>query len=845
MRKLRFGSFFAGIGGFDLAFERAGMQCVVQVEIDKNCQEVLTERFPNVPKFGDIREVGAHNLPEIDVLCGGFPCFPAGTLVLTRSGYVEIENVMVGDEVYTHNGRWMPVTSTMNRYADKTLTLKGGFHYGLRTTHEHPFYASHGRKRISVPNKERRRGNFNRVVYQSPDWVDASSMKGMYWSSPVFDGNSLPRPIDPILNSAGNVISSVGEVTPSVMWLAGAWLGDGWLRRRNDRGGNLSAVYLCCEKHEVDFVLSRIADCGLSATVDVCETTVKLIISCRAFAEWLFVNFGEHSHGKKIPAWVLECKQEYRQQLLDGYRWTDGCDSRNGWKATTIGKKLALGIASLSHSLGYYCSLYFTARNGKREIMGRLCNESDTYVVESRQQRKQSSSFRIDRHVFSKCRDVSESEGATVYNISVAEDESYVAEGVVVHNCQGLSVAGKRKGLADARSGLFWEMARVIYELRPRIVTFENVPGLLSTCSCAKCGRVCAECGETAGADEDTCLVCGSAKLRGRVLPEHRGADFYAILSAFDRLGFDGSWRILDARYFGVPQRRRRLFGVFVSRDIGDPGGLAGSPSWDELLGLGELYSQLLLECDGLRRDPAPRRGEGKDNRRAATVGAPSGSPEQDGLMAFDGRNLETHDVFPTLQAKSTGGYSLNYTPMVAGAWTANACHTDENSAQSNHLVADTITSNYARNGGRSGGYDSKPARNLVVDRQLAAPLVARQAKGAFTDPVNDNIIAFSSKDYGQDAVDDVSPTLRAQNHDQSHINGGGQVAVATQYGIRRLTPTECARLQGFPDDWNASQSNSVRYRQFGNAVAVPVVEWIGRKIVSVYESGLLSIPQK
>ena len=288
--------------------------------------------------------------------------------------------------------------------------------------------------------------------------------------------------------------------------------------------------------------------------------------------------------------------------------------------------------------------------------------------------------------------------------------------------------------------------------------------------------------------------------------------------------------------------------------------------------------------------------------------------------------------------------------------------NTDENSAVGNHLVADTITSNYARNGGRSGGYDSKPSRNLVIDRQrpiqsdeegnppvvldgrnlgahdisptlqskasgdyslnytpmvldrqLAAPRVARQAKGGFTDPVYDNIvafearyarngrgkpspdvvnalraeaggysgtgdsmplIAFSSKNDGRDASDNVSPTLRAQNHDKSHMNGGGQVALAQRRGgfgwseyrdvvptlqheggshqggtervplvvpmqsndffVRRLTPTECERLQGFPDGWTEGQSDSVRYKQLGNAVAVPVVEWIGKRIAAV-----------
>ena len=71
---LTFGSLFAGIGGFDLGFERAGMQCMWQVEIDPFCQQVLAKHWPNVERFSDVREVGAHNLGAVDVICGGFPC---------------------------------------------------------------------------------------------------------------------------------------------------------------------------------------------------------------------------------------------------------------------------------------------------------------------------------------------------------------------------------------------------------------------------------------------------------------------------------------------------------------------------------------------------------------------------------------------------------------------------------------------------------------------------------------------------------------------------------------------------------------------------------------------------
>lgn len=73
---MTFSSLFAGIGGFDLGLEHAGMSCVWQVEIDLSCQQVLTRHWPDVERYSDVRECGAHNLRAVDVICGGFPCQP-------------------------------------------------------------------------------------------------------------------------------------------------------------------------------------------------------------------------------------------------------------------------------------------------------------------------------------------------------------------------------------------------------------------------------------------------------------------------------------------------------------------------------------------------------------------------------------------------------------------------------------------------------------------------------------------------------------------------------------------------------------------------------------------------
>lgn len=73
---LTFGSLFAGIGGFDLGLERAGMSCKWQVEIDPFCQRVLAKHWPNVKRHSDVKDCGSHNLEPVDVICGGFPCQP-------------------------------------------------------------------------------------------------------------------------------------------------------------------------------------------------------------------------------------------------------------------------------------------------------------------------------------------------------------------------------------------------------------------------------------------------------------------------------------------------------------------------------------------------------------------------------------------------------------------------------------------------------------------------------------------------------------------------------------------------------------------------------------------------
>lgn len=152
--------------------------------------------------------------------------------------------------------------------------------------------------------------------------------------------------------------------------------------------------------------------------------------------------------------------------------------------------------------------------------------------------------------------------------------------------------------------------------------------------------------------------------------------------------------------------------------------------------------------------------------------------------------------------------------------------------------------------------------QNYVAQRTVGA-LQERDAKGIGT-TIDDKIIAFSARDSGNDAQEDITPTLKSLRFKNSHQQGSGGMAIAYgiydeptpkvseeimptirarekgggfqqsvggKFGVRRLTPVECERLQGFPDGWTEGQADTQRYKQLGNAVAVVCTEWLGKRI--------------
>lgn len=411
--------------------------------------------------------------------------------------------------------------------------------------------------------------------------------------------------------------------------------------------------------------------------------------------------------------------------------------------------------------------------------------------------------------------------------------------------CQSFSVAGKREGLKGA-SGLMFEYIRCVQELRPRWFLWENVPGALTS--------------------ED-------------------GGAFGQLLSEMDELGYSLAWRVLDAQFFGVAQRRRRLFLV----------GHLGAESPAEVLFESDCLSGNTQSSREKRKELASRAG-----RSAACAGFKySAAPRANTIgYAEEQANTLTADchapaVLPlrgnmigrTDSADRQGMATSQYGTEIAECLTARddsspcadrgqniVCMTGTQAhCHISNEIAGCLTAHMGKDDAPVvvGGAISENAANeafgfaqntrnevrIVGDGTLSGALAARPGMKqttfvctGSTCPINEQIATRDKKlgcGTGRRVGADGDPAFTLlENH--PHIVAseiGDKPAGVNPMLVRRLTPLECERLQGFPDGhtqiaWKGKPAEDCpdgpRYKAIGNSMAVPVMRWIGRRIAAV-----------
>jgi DNA (cytosine-5)-methyltransferase 1 len=346
--------------------------------------------------------------------------------------------------------------------------------------------------------------------------------------------------------------------------------------------------------------------------------------------------------------------------------------------------------------------------------------------------------------------------------------------------CQDLSVAGKRAGLEGGRSGLFHEGIRIIKELQeetngqyPRISIWENVVGALNS---------------------------------------NRGADFGVILDEMAEAGALAiEWAVLDAQYFGVPQRRRRVFVIAIF----DPVLANRSPN------------PLLPVAQSLPRHLA----KGKPKRQSATS-------ETAASFGTDGAILGSSIVgsLNTSDAKMISTQYVNENKVVV-----EPVLFDNSRRDAARIAHDGISHTLQTHMGTGGGnvpmlaFDTQFGSNANVTEDVAPTLKSSQQSPSVAYSIREDAKA---NNFSATELDHANSLSALRPSPQSHH---AQMFIAEPtMAVRRLTPLECERLMGWPDNHTltkadgTTQADTHRYKQCGNGVASPVAQWIAKHLLNI-----------
>lgn len=519
----------AGYGGLAMAARMAGwpIHLAWVSEVDADASKVLAHHHPDVPNLKDMTAVDWDRVEKVDVLAGGIPCFVAGTKILTRDGYTSIEDIEVGDEVLTHAGRWRPVTCVMARDDAELWEVKSG--QVITTTPEHPFYA---RMQGRHWNNDRRR--YERT-FSDPGWVEAKDLLTRKHRV----GHVLPPAAEPE-NADG-----------AWWWVVGRYLADGHRMKRHVTGaGNpcktdQGTVVISCGAGKEEELRLNIKRAGLHVIESPARTATKFIITGQRLYPFL-ADYGKGAANKRLTPEALALPPELAEELLQGWLSGDGHRTEQGWAGVTTSKELALGLVLLAHrARSVFAPIHLTIPPPTKVIEGRTVNQRPWWRIDIPNRNRIAL---VDGDYAWRFVADSRPAGTTgrVYNISVAEDESYIADGVIVHNCQGWSLAGKRNGSDDERD--LWPVRKLdddgnprrgaldaIRVLRPRVFLLENVASLVSA---------------------------------------EGGRPFATILTDLHELGYNAGWVTVGACRVGACHHRHRVFLIATLGEVLPPEGL-------------------------------------------------------------------------------------------------------------------------------------------------------------------------------------------------------------------------------------------------------------------------------
>lgn len=730
---------FSGYGSQALALKNLGVDFTSDIsEIDKYAIQAYNQLHGETYNWGDITKIDESKLPYYDLITYSSPCFTEDTLVLTENrGFQKITDIQIGEKVVTHDGNYKSVEKVINNGEKKTIKVYGMGIDEIHTTPNHLFY-------VRVRNHAWDKSSHSSIrTFSNPTWKQAHALKRSDYLGvpvnnkselPIWDGITFTRS-DGRKGRHKNQLSEY-LANKNFWWLIGRYIADGWVRTN-------SGIVLACGKSKFNEMKNKCDSLGIKYHVVEDRTALKFRYALKELE--LFVKpFGKYAYGKRIPSFVMNLPINLLESFLDGYMSGDGCFIGGRYKCTSVSRELIYGIAQcVAKVYKQPYSIYKTIRPKKTTIEGRLVSQRDTYQLCFKKNKCiQDKAFYENGFLWFPVNRIEESNIENVYDLTISENHSFTVQGTVVHNCQDFSTAGLNKGGdlgSGTRSSLLWECERIIRAVKPQYLLMENVKNLVGK--------------------------------------KHRH-NFDRWLETLEYLGYNNYWQVLNAKDYGIPQNRERVFVISIRKDV-DTKGYKFPSSVPLQKRLKDMLEPCVDENYYLSADKVEKLTTQIKEKEISNTIRCGGRSSLDGKHTWD-IIAETFIVDDTQGFDGVRCYN-NYSPILRSE--------------------------------RSGLKILEP--KVIQIRNIVST-------GNWDNPQRGKIYSYEG----------CSPTLNC-------VGGGGLEPKILEeniknYRIRKLTARECFRLMGVKDeqfDRLSGISNSQLYKLAGNSIVVNVLEAIFRNL--------------
>jgi thymidylate synthase len=400
------------------------------------------------------------------------PCFIENTKIDTINGYKNIQDVTINDKLLTHDNTYQSINKIYKTpYTDALYVLKSWYLPKITSTPNHPFLI---KSKEEIINNEY--DAYNEDDYTAIKDIDLS--KNDKYIAININNKSIIHTYKWFMNHRYRPIEKSTLLNNKKLWYTlGYYLGDGYFIESNKK------VYFCIANKDIDKVYPIINDVVKIYPVKNSGENVTKFECKNSFIFNLVQEFGKYSHGKFIPDFVHDMPKEYLEEFLQGYYDADGHFSLKNNKImyTTVSDSIAYGIQKIYAKLGKVCSISYSIKENKREILGRVCNQRNTYSLGVSNNTNANNYIFSDNYLWIKINDINileNHEYKYVYNFDVDTNHTYTVNNVINHNChfafqcftRELSIQERINILNNQKTGEY------LIEATNKFLTNKNIP---------------------------------------------------------------------------------------------------------------------------------------------------------------------------------------------------------------------------------------------------------------------------------------------------------------------------------------------------------------------------------